>query len=778
MRTSILLFLFLCALLNLKGQDYCAPQTPLALTANKIKPENIESLLATHQDRSLFDESTVLSTMKQIDQCNQSMGGRLLNIETISGGLAQRLQQVLAVRDVEGTQKQINDLEKSLEEAISSLKERMQTTQRKGLYIVMLPNINPLTNVTEFQKQSLDALTMNAIEEINGTAITRLTTVINQSQVKDAIKALSQGEVKQDRSLFDQPNYEQRYFLYFGLINVTPLDQSRFSGRPYNPANQNAVVINPLLETNFASKLRSLGVTAEHVNRIEGLMQSYVGTIKNANENTAFQREQMVNDSEQQIKDLENQIKALKEQISSRSDKIRQHCQDLNVPFKPNDINASAQDVLDEIRTKLEVNKTTWRIEKGKEILHRSSVITISGKPIEIIAAETMKLVNRLITDYSTVAKNEEVVGIENNEVTDYNNTRQIELYRNIDKIWVMPVGQSDGSFKVYVFATFEISDQIVPHDKDPIPVKEEEDNTTLDPKNTQQVGNTSQFEIKGSPYPPSSSNKTLEELPAEETMLIPNLVWVSGGAFSMGDADEKGDRDAQPAHEVVLKGFYLAKNEVTFTEYDAFCEATRRNKPDDEDWGRGNRPVINVSWYDAIDFCNWLSQEHGLDKVYRKSGNDVSANWDANGYRLPTEAEWEYAAREAGKRVRFGNGQDIADPSDINFNGGSLITKIYSETTRHRGKTIPVGSINSANSLNLYDMSGNISEWCWDWYKRKYYEESETEQPYGPESGLMKVHRGGSWFNQENFCQTTSRGSGFPNFFNNGIGFRIAKSY
>lgn len=275
-------------------------------------------------------------------------------------------------------------------------------------------------------------------------------------------------------------------------------------------------------------------------------------------------------------------------------------------------------------------------------------------------------------------------------------------------------------------------------------------------------------------------------------------MVFVEGDTFRMGDLFGEGYKNEYPAHLVAVRDFYLGKYEVTFDQYDAFCTATKRQKPRDEDFGlhsmgRGRRPVINVSWYSAVEYCNWLSQQEHLSPVYTigKETRDpknhgsmdyrkwiVTADWSANGYRLPTEAEWEFAARERGQKVRFGNGRDTLDPSEVNFDGKSQYPKPYAIVGKYRQKTVPVDAF-PANSLGLKHMSGNVEEWCWDWYHSEYYTQSDgMVNPTGPSAGEKRVVRGGDWYGQPTFCRAAFRWQDYATEADLGRGFRLARSH
>ena len=293
----------------------------------------------------------------------------------------------------------------------------------------------------------------------------------------------------------------------------------------------------------------------------------------------------------------------------------------------------------------------------------------------------------------------------------------------------------------------------------------------------------------------PPEQNKISYELPPDFPM--PEMVPVRGGTFTMGCTEEirkiVGDdcEEDETPHQVRLDDYQMATTEVTFAQYDAFCEATGREKPADEDWGRGDRPVMRVTWYDAIEFCNWLSRATGREPVYtidssredRNNRNEfddlkwtVNTDWQANGYRLPTEAEWEYAARERGRDVVFGNGKNVADPAEMNFD--SELLSDYSIEGLRRGQTVPVGSLNSPNNLGLHDMSGNVWEWCWDWYGDYPTDfDGVTANPKGGTDGSYRVSRGGSWFNAPGNCRAASRNYGDPTRRDFDIGFRLALS-
>jgi len=179
------------------------------------------------------------------------------------------------------------------------------------------------------------------------------------------------------------------------------------------------------------------------------------------------------------------------------------------------------------------------------------------------------------------------------------------------------------------------------------------------------------------------------------------------------------------------------------------------------------NLPVENVSWYDAVNFCNALSSAAGLTPAYTVNGTDVTWNRNANGYRLPTEAEWEYACR-AGTTTPFSTGNNITT-SQANYDGNYPYNGNAKGT--YREKTTPVGSF-QPNAWGLYDMHGNVYEWCWDWYGS--YSSGAQTDPAGASSGSNRVQRGGNWNSLAQGLLSAYRNSVSPTRAYDLDGFRI----
>jgi formylglycine-generating enzyme required for sulfatase activity len=247
------------------------------------------------------------------------------------------------------------------------------------------------------------------------------------------------------------------------------------------------------------------------------------------------------------------------------------------------------------------------------------------------------------------------------------------------------------------------------------------------------------------------------------------NFVRIKGGTYMMGSpADEPEREDDEIQHQVTVSGFYMGKYEVTQKEYEEVMGTNPSAFEGD------NLPVENVSWYDAVEYCNKRSQKEGLTPAYTISGEGdnrtVDWNYKANGYRLPTEAEWEYACR-AGTTTPFSTGNNITT-SQANYDGNYPYNNNAEGTNRE--KTTAVGSF-APNAWGLYDMHGNVFEWCWDWYGA-YSGGSQTD-PVGAVTSTYRVARGGSWRDDGLYLRSARRDDDYPSSWFYSLGFRLVRS-
>ncbi len=330
-------------------------------------------------------------------------------------------------------------------------------------------------------------------------------------------------------------------------------------------------------------------------------------------------------------------------------------------------------------------------------------------------------------------------------------------------------------------------------------------------------------------------------ELPMEGEPVVvpPELLDVPAGTFQMGDPWNEGLGDEVPVHAVTLDAYRIGKYEVTNQEYadvlnwahgrgyltdlagdpytggiiyyhnqpladtetsasysqitysDGVFGVRSRESHSGVIYSMENHPVVRVSWYGAVCYCNWLSEQQGLQACYS------TITWARyapvrNGYRLPTEAEWERAAAWDGvKHWRYGVSNDAIDITLVNFdddNGSpnplGLESRPYTSPVGWYNGINPVWAnvpgiltVNATSPIGAYDMTGNVYEWCHDWHSYTYYSASPDSNPTGPTSGSYRLARGGDWENDADECRAAHRGGYDPYVLYRNYGFRLAVS-
>jgi formylglycine-generating enzyme required for sulfatase activity len=307
-----------------------------------------------------------------------------------------------------------------------------------------------------------------------------------------------------------------------------------------------------------------------------------------------------------------------------------------------------------------------------------------------------------------------------------------------------------------------------------------------------------------GAAWPAQLLSNVKARVTADDSNIGPapaGFALIPAGTFTMGDSLD-GEADA-PTHSVTLSAFYMAKTLTTWADWVAVrAWAVTHGYTDLTDVGAGKadtHPVQSVSWYEMVKWCNARSEMEGLTPVYYtdtaqttvyRTGNvdmtNTQVKWTASGYRLPTEAEWEYAARGGLTGKRFPWGDTISQTqanyySSTSYSWDVSTTRGYDPTyaTGSYSYTSPVGAF-AANGYGLYDMAGNVWEWCWDWYGS--YGSVAVTDPAGPASGAgagaVRVGRGGGFSSDASYARSASRScSRVPYYRTGGIGFRSARS-
>lgn len=280
-----------------------------------------------------------------------------------------------------------------------------------------------------------------------------------------------------------------------------------------------------------------------------------------------------------------------------------------------------------------------------------------------------------------------------------------------------------------------------------------------------------------------------------------PEMIQVSGGSFNMGnpytDKSRYGENDEKPVHKVTVNDFYIGKYEITISQYKAFLAdnytefdkyGVRHHLPKAPDstwwqghvdtkkywssqvkkwWGLNNKfPIFKITWYEAIAYCNWLSKKEKLQPCYSIIDRTIKIDLTKNGYRLPTEAEWEFAARggNKSKNTRFSGSNNFNEVAWVDDN--TLLTG---------PKTI---GTKKPNELGIYDMSGNVWEWCSDYYSPFFYKNSKNKKnPFNNSPTGYRTIRGGSWHYRVNLATIYTRDGPKPAYANYNYGFRIARN-
>lgn len=751
MKKKLYLILLLGSLGSFQIQaQRCDPDNAATLSLPSITESNVlQKLQAVRPEYNAADVKAIKETL---NKCNAEMEAELSRIQTQLSDASLKYQEILSVKDISKLEEQIKARQDSRTQSQAELERNLAGVKHTGIFIVLLQGIDIYADKNELVKQSQDALAPQVVQSLNGTQISRLTSVSNLKEVKDIIQSFTGGDMSIADVLADKPLYTKKVFLYAAKVNVTPLKNKQINTlKLANGAT--ARVIDVLNESNWEDELTSIGVSNELISELNMKISGQARRINNENFEADRSQESIAQRGAEEIAKIDEEIKELRSKINIAKQKVQGVLKSLGQSYNENDVAGSIQKALNAQLKIMDNLRQEWNTVKGREYLWKPALIEINGNPFASMAPEVIRLVKLLNDTYGTIKKSAELTKVEDMIVTDYQAFLKTEAYREVDKIWIYPVGQDDGTFQLTLIARFKI--------------------------NTKTPNSTS---VSTPTYTNISTNSSYTEYGITPSF---KMIAIPAGTFTMGCTSEQQDCEdnENPTHQVTLSSFYMGEAEVTVAEFKMFISETAYQTDADKNGGSyiwngseselisgvnwrnditgknlqaDNHPVIHVSWNDVTAYIAWLNKKCGRQ------------------YRLPTEAEWEYAAREGGKAVMFGNGKNILNPAEANFYSKEDYKKSYSVIGTYREKTTAVKTF-KPNSLGLYDMTGNVNEWCSDWYGN--YNSNSQTNPTGASSGTCRVIRGGSWDYYPQYCRLAYRNCITPGRRRYSIGFRLVSS-
>lgn len=706
----ILIFLLLIAT-PLFSQNY-EPQSPLVFEKNRIKKNTISQKISAV--KILFNPLDIDELKIQIKKNNNAVDNRISVLKNKMTNIFMDKQELLKLVDIKKMQEQIAVKQKSRKDIEGQIQQDLKSIIYQGLYLVVLKNIDPWSSKEKLAQQAEKLLAPTAIEDLNGVFISSLTVIKDNRLLKDQIKAQISGEMSVEKQYISKVIDNRTKFIYLIKLNVAPLKKSLTAEKSYTQKSSNDLVLNLLDDYGYKAKLQTARIPSNEIKNIDFEVTSSRDVISSANNTATRRQQQIIRMGNTNLSRIDEEIKQLQRNLANRSTYLKQTIEiKTNVTYNPNRIENSIGNALNYFDNQLaELKKQLITAKEGELIARYDVNVTVEGEPEQDIAQTGIDIYKQLKSSYSKVEQFIRETKVVNYMLVSDKTGMGQDIYRDVEKIWFYPVAGDMDNILLTVVAKFKI--------------------TALT-----QSGTTTRKRVS-------------------ET--YPDMVNVTGGTFMMGSND--GASDEKPVHKVYVNDFYMDKYEVTRTQYCRFLNEKGNQNEGGATWldigdsdckivkqggryvpvsGYANHPVIEVTWYGARAYANWA------------------------GKRLPTEAEWEYAARGGTKSNGY------------TYSGSNSVGSVAWYNGNSGGKTHPVGK-KQPNELGLYDMSGNVWEWCADWYSSGYYSKSPYENPTGPSSGSGRVLRGGSWSGNAIGMRCANRSSNNPSHSHNYIGFRCVR--
>lgn len=642
----------------------------------------------------MYSNEDLSALKRQIEECNSNMEAQLSAQKAKIDGLTLKYQQILGAKDIEKLQEHLKALEKSRDESLQTLNNNLLKCKRTGIFIGVLREINPYSDINDFIKATQAAMIPLAIEDIIGVSLKRITTVIDLQTVKDVVVSYKGGKVQPGLELYKKSLYANRQFLYVLKEEVYPTKDIPKINDARRNFPSNTVIFNALTE-DYATELSKLGVPKEEIAQVKTKIDIHKDVIDTENQNADMQQQSFANASMDEVRKIERDIEDKKAEINRKKQQLRTILNSISgATYDEYDPAKSVKNAQNLLKTQLQNFQKEWFAIKEKELAYRETSVQIDGSPQEAIAKKTQELFTQIQKNYTEFTVSRELIIVEDGAIQTANSDSKVQRYRRVKQVWVYPSPQNDGTFKVGVVTVFEMKE--------------------------------------GGGSGGDNGGESREDFTETVNGVSFVMKAIPAGTFMMGSNEYS---DTKPIHSVTLDAFYIGETEVT----QALWQAVMGNNPS---YFKGNNlSVEKVSWGDTQDFIRKLNSLTGKK------------------YTLPSEAQWEYAAK-ANQSYKYAGSDNIDEVAWYNGNSGSATDNV-------KGK--------KANAFGLYDMSGNVCEWCQDIYAN--YSSGSQINPIYQGSGSRRVSRGGGWGNYATFCASAYRNSYSTSNSYFDLGFRLVRT-
>ncbi len=444
----------------------CIPGSSIALEREAATTANIQAKIQEVRKLNYYPKDVEEVKQMMLD-CNVNMNRRLNDIERKIKEYSNIRKDAFGYRDNEGFEKQRLDLVEARRKVKEDFKKDFKREKRKGLFAVLikdLPEIPPSTDSLKHTARNI--LLPVAVRFLNGEYITRLSSMRDYTLLKDAIESFSDGKMEEIDNFNSRPNYQRRYFLYIGEVSITHLDE-RIGSNDYNGYFKGKV-LNFETEDNYAGILKAEGVSDADIERIRTEIIDHLLSIRSDNKAAEAAHFEYLETANKKIRQLDAEIEEIENKIKYRSKNINEICQKVGIPFDASNATKSAENALLTIDQQIKGLSNEWNKVKEQELLYsESKPFYIDKDPVLDVSKKAKELIDALNADKGQTNGLEMYTRVEDGTLVENTSKYKTMIFRSIDRVWIYPVPGDDNSYKIHVFAKFNITKQSIPTEEE-----------------------------------------------------------------------------------------------------------------------------------------------------------------------------------------------------------------------------------------------------------------------------------------------------------------------